>query len=110
MEISLFSKTEKDKNLKFDQNNTFISKELNKVDEHEQWVDIVGYAVYRKKIRSNNSNKGEVYKGIGSQIIFNDKFSNKFYDRRSLIGLDYGNLKSSCCIFIMLTLIVISSR
>ena len=27
-----------------------VSEEQNKVDEHEQWIDIVGYGVYRKKL------------------------------------------------------------
>ena len=87
---SLMLSTKKDKNLKFDQNITLNSRELNKVDEHEQWLDFVGYALYRKKIRDDYSNKGDVYKGVGSQVIFNDKLSKKFYERRSLVGIDYG--------------------
>ncbi len=93
-DIPLLINDGKDKNLTKDQNITMVSEEQNKVDEHEQWIDIVGYGVYRKKIKSNYSDKGEVYKGIGSQVVFNDKFSNNFYERRSLIGIDYGNYEA----------------
>ena len=51
-DIPLLINYGKDKNLTKDQNITMVSEEQNKVDEHEQWIDIVGYGVYRKKIKS----------------------------------------------------------